>query len=179
MGWFPPTAHFTASWQYQKVHTYFIHNSCLAHSRVVHRQLWILPQVLFLFPWRLFQPWSTLLRNWQILAVTHPGYVAFLVSNVISFFFSSPAPKQTKLECSSPTSLFFNMVYYLLARHCPCPGLPERQTYILDSAESLARDKHLLILSFKMSWGLSLGLFVGKARTISFWGERLKGKVRL
>ncbi|XP_062709813.1 E3 ubiquitin-protein ligase CBL-B-B isoform X2 [Aedes albopictus] len=27
---------------------------------------------------RLFQPWNTLLRNWQILAVTHPGYVAFL-----------------------------------------------------------------------------------------------------
>ncbi|EDS36996.1 cbl-d [Culex quinquefasciatus] len=26
----------------------------------------------------LFQPWNTLLRNWQILAVTHPGYVAFL-----------------------------------------------------------------------------------------------------
>lgn len=29
-------------------------------------------------PYRLFQPWGTLLRNWQILAVTHPGYVAFL-----------------------------------------------------------------------------------------------------
>ena len=27
---------------------------------------------------RLFQPWTTLLKNWQILAVTHPGYVAFL-----------------------------------------------------------------------------------------------------
>ncbi|XP_039761599.1 E3 ubiquitin-protein ligase CBL-B-B isoform X2 [Pararge aegeria] len=27
---------------------------------------------------RLFQPWSTLLRNWQLLAVTHPAYVAFL-----------------------------------------------------------------------------------------------------
>jgi len=27
---------------------------------------------------RLFQPWCNLLRNWQILAVTHPGYVAFL-----------------------------------------------------------------------------------------------------
>lgn len=27
---------------------------------------------------RLFQPWNTLLRNWQILAVTHPGYKAFL-----------------------------------------------------------------------------------------------------
>ena len=24
------------------------------------------------------QPWSSLLQNWQILAVTHPGYVAFL-----------------------------------------------------------------------------------------------------
>ena len=32
----------------------------------------------FIFYNRLFQPWSTLLRNWQILAVTHPGYVAFL-----------------------------------------------------------------------------------------------------
>ena len=27
---------------------------------------------------RLFQPWRTLLRNWQLLAVTHPGYVAFM-----------------------------------------------------------------------------------------------------
>lgn len=27
---------------------------------------------------RLFQPWWNLLRNWNVLAVTHPGYVAFL-----------------------------------------------------------------------------------------------------
>lgn len=27
---------------------------------------------------RLFQPWTNLLRNWNVLAVTHPGYVAFL-----------------------------------------------------------------------------------------------------
>jgi len=27
---------------------------------------------------RLFQPWVTLLRNWQVLAVTHSSYVAFL-----------------------------------------------------------------------------------------------------
>ena len=33
---------------------------------------------------RLFQPWSTLLRNWQILAVTHPGYVAFLTYDEVS-----------------------------------------------------------------------------------------------
>ena len=35
------------------------------------------PECSHFFP-RLFQPWGTLLRNWQILAVTHPGYVAFL-----------------------------------------------------------------------------------------------------
>ncbi|TRY84520.1 hypothetical protein DNTS_001283 [Danionella cerebrum] len=27
---------------------------------------------------RLFQPWTTLIRNWNQLAVTHPGYMAFL-----------------------------------------------------------------------------------------------------
>uniref|UniRef100_A0A8C9KA70 E3 ubiquitin-protein ligase CBL n=1 Tax=Panthera tigris altaica TaxID=74533 RepID=A0A8C9KA70_PANTA len=27
---------------------------------------------------RLFQPWPTLLKNWQLLAGNHPGYVAFL-----------------------------------------------------------------------------------------------------
>ena len=27
---------------------------------------------------RLFQPWSHLLQNWNLLAVTHPGYCAFM-----------------------------------------------------------------------------------------------------
>ncbi|KAG8136711.1 hypothetical protein E2320_005271 [Naja naja] len=27
---------------------------------------------------RLFQPWGSILRNWNFLAVTHPGYMAFL-----------------------------------------------------------------------------------------------------
>nr|XP_040126380.1 E3 ubiquitin-protein ligase CBL-B isoform X4 [Ictidomys tridecemlineatus] len=27
---------------------------------------------------RLFQPWASILRNWNFLAVTHPGYMAFL-----------------------------------------------------------------------------------------------------
>ncbi|EHB18942.1 Signal transduction protein CBL-C [Heterocephalus glaber] len=27
---------------------------------------------------RLFQPWPTLLKNWQLLAINHPGYMAFL-----------------------------------------------------------------------------------------------------
>ena len=38
---------------------------------------------------RLFQPWSTLLRNWQILAVTHPGYVAFLTYDEVPIHISS------------------------------------------------------------------------------------------
>ena len=33
---------------------------------------------IYFLIFRLFQPWTSLLRNWQILAVTHPGYVAFL-----------------------------------------------------------------------------------------------------
>jgi E3 ubiquitin-protein ligase CBL len=45
---------------------------------------------ILLFPiFRLFQPWSTLLRNWQILAVTHPGYVAFLTYDEVSGPFPS------------------------------------------------------------------------------------------
>lgn len=31
-----------------------------------------------LSPLRLFQPWATLLKNWNALAVTHVGYQAFL-----------------------------------------------------------------------------------------------------
>ena len=33
---------------------------------------------LYFSVFRLFQPWGNLLRNWNVLAVTHPGYVAFL-----------------------------------------------------------------------------------------------------
>lgn len=32
---------------------------------------------------RLFQPWKSLLRNWNQLAVTHPGYMAFLTYNQV------------------------------------------------------------------------------------------------
>jgi hypothetical protein len=42
--------------------------------RLYAEKVYINCSVLF----RLFQPWTSLLRNWQILAVTHPGYVAFL-----------------------------------------------------------------------------------------------------
>ncbi|XP_076827970.1 E3 ubiquitin-protein ligase CBL-C isoform X2 [Brachyhypopomus gauderio] len=33
---------------------------------------------------RLFQPWPTLLRNWNHLAVTHPGYMAFLTYDQVT-----------------------------------------------------------------------------------------------
>ncbi|KAJ8287701.1 hypothetical protein COCON_G00003600 [Conger conger] len=33
---------------------------------------------------RLFQPWATLLRNWNQLAVTHPGYMAFLTYDQVT-----------------------------------------------------------------------------------------------
>lgn len=37
----------------------------------------ILP-LAFVMRSRLFQPWRNILRNWNVLAVTHPAYVAFL-----------------------------------------------------------------------------------------------------
>lgn len=47
-------------------------------ERAGHRKLSLKRYCSPLFIRRLFQPWGTLLRNWQILAVTHPAYVAFL-----------------------------------------------------------------------------------------------------
>ena len=40
--------------------------------------MWQRCYIVSLFVVRLFQPWCNLLRNWNVLAVTHPGYVAFL-----------------------------------------------------------------------------------------------------
>uniref|UniRef100_UPI00358DF683 E3 ubiquitin-protein ligase CBL-B-B-like isoform X1 n=2 Tax=Myxine glutinosa TaxID=7769 RepID=UPI00358DF683 len=45
---------------------------------------------------RLFQPWSSLLRNWNVLAVTHPGYMAFLTYDEVKARLS----KYSNLSCS-------------------------------------------------------------------------------
>ena len=49
---------------------------------IIRKNICVLPSKKYLCAVQkifvLLQPWSTLLRNWQILAVTHPGYVAFL-----------------------------------------------------------------------------------------------------
>ncbi|XP_008210674.1 E3 ubiquitin-protein ligase CBL-B isoform X2 [Nasonia vitripennis] len=54
---------------------------------------------------RLFQPWSTLLRNWKILAVTHPGYVAFLTYDEVKarlqkYCSSKPGSYVFRLSCT-------------------------------------------------------------------------------
>jgi len=53
---------------------------------------------------RLFQPWTNLLRNWQILAVTHPGYVAFLtydeVKARLSRHINKPGSYVFRLSCT-------------------------------------------------------------------------------
>ncbi|XP_066992387.2 E3 ubiquitin-protein ligase CBL-B-B isoform X2 [Anabrus simplex] len=53
---------------------------------------------------RLFQPWSTLLRNWQILAVTHPGYVAFLTYDEVKArlqkYITKPGSYVFRLSCT-------------------------------------------------------------------------------
>jgi len=59
---------------------------------------------------RLFQPWWNLLRNWNVLAVTHPGYVAFLTYDEVKARLqkyigkpgrSVPASTTTITRCSS------------------------------------------------------------------------------
>lgn len=53
---------------------------------------------------RLFQPWSSLLQNWQILAVTHPGYVAFLTYDEVKArlqrHISKPGSYVFRLSCT-------------------------------------------------------------------------------
>ncbi|XP_046482856.1 E3 ubiquitin-protein ligase CBL-B isoform X2 [Neodiprion pinetum] len=54
---------------------------------------------------RLFQPWSTLLQNWQTLAVTHPGYVAFLTYDEVKarlqkYCISKPGSYVFRLSCT-------------------------------------------------------------------------------
>ncbi|XP_062912742.1 E3 ubiquitin-protein ligase CBL-C isoform X3 [Mobula hypostoma] len=53
---------------------------------------------------RLFQPWVTLLKNWNTLAVTHPGYMAFLtydeVKSRLQAFSHKPGSYIFRLSCT-------------------------------------------------------------------------------
>ncbi|XP_064650533.1 E3 ubiquitin-protein ligase CBL-B-like isoform X2 [Lineus longissimus] len=53
---------------------------------------------------RLFQPWSNLLRNWNVLAVTHPGYVAFLTYDEVKArlqkYINKPGSYVFRLSCT-------------------------------------------------------------------------------
>ncbi|XP_059824822.1 E3 ubiquitin-protein ligase CBL-like isoform X6 [Hypanus sabinus] len=53
---------------------------------------------------RLFQPWMTLLKNWNTLAVTHPGYMAFLtydeVKSRLQAFTHKPGSYIFRLSCT-------------------------------------------------------------------------------
>ncbi|KAK7886878.1 hypothetical protein WMY93_026499 [Mugilogobius chulae] len=53
---------------------------------------------------RLFQPWKSLLRNWNYLAVTHPGYMAFLtydqVVRRLEHYLHKPGSYIFRLSCT-------------------------------------------------------------------------------
>ncbi|CAI9737920.1 E3 ubiquitin-protein ligase CBL-like isoform X1 [Octopus vulgaris] len=53
---------------------------------------------------RLFQPWTNLLRNWNVLAVTHPGYVAFLTYDEVKVrlqkYVNKPGSYVFRLSCT-------------------------------------------------------------------------------
>uniref|UniRef100_A0A2K6MQ51 E3 ubiquitin-protein ligase CBL n=1 Tax=Rhinopithecus bieti TaxID=61621 RepID=A0A2K6MQ51_RHIBE len=69
---------------------------------------------------RLFQPWSSLLRNWNSLAVTHPGYMAFLTYDEVKArlqkFIHKPGRSHTILLLSYTTFCFswYNYFYFLV-----------------------------------------------------------------
>ncbi|XP_054873205.1 E3 ubiquitin-protein ligase CBL-B-B isoform X3 [Amphiprion ocellaris] len=53
---------------------------------------------------RLFQPWASILRNWNFLAVTHPGYMAFLTYDEVKArlhkYISKPGSYIFRLSCT-------------------------------------------------------------------------------
>lgn len=53
---------------------------------------------------RLFQPWKSLIRNWNYLAVTHPGYMAFLtydqVVRRLKHYLHRPGSYIFRLSCT-------------------------------------------------------------------------------
>ncbi|XP_056398842.1 E3 ubiquitin-protein ligase CBL-C [Hyla sarda] len=53
---------------------------------------------------RLFQPWESLLQNWMLLAVTHPGYMAFLtydeVKDLLRGHIHRPGSYIFRLSCT-------------------------------------------------------------------------------
>ncbi|KAF7652556.1 hypothetical protein LDENG_00095240 [Lucifuga dentata] len=53
---------------------------------------------------RLFQPWKSLIRNWNQLAVTHPGYMAFLtydqVKTRLEHYLHKPGSYIFRLSCT-------------------------------------------------------------------------------
>lgn len=59
----------------------------------------------------MFQPWPTLLRNWKILAVTHPGYVAFLTYDEVKArlekFITRPGRLVEKIYILNTLSKYF------------------------------------------------------------------------
>lgn len=53
---------------------------------------------------RLFQPWGSILRNWNFLAVTHPGYMAFLTYDEVKArlqkYINKPGSYIFRLSCT-------------------------------------------------------------------------------
>ncbi|CAF1113174.1 unnamed protein product [Rotaria magnacalcarata] len=53
---------------------------------------------------RLFHPWSTLLTNWKLLAVAHPGYMAFMtydeVKAILANYIDKPSSYVFRLSCT-------------------------------------------------------------------------------
>lgn len=64
---------------------------------------------------RLFQPWRNILRNWNVLAVTHPAYVAFLTYDEVKARLQKFTTKPGRyVQHATPWSLLLFFVLLLL-----------------------------------------------------------------
>lgn len=53
---------------------------------------------------RLFQPWGQIINNWNVIAITHPGYYAFItfddVQKILDKFIDKPGSYVFRLSCT-------------------------------------------------------------------------------
>ena len=65
---------------------------------------------------RLFQPWSSLLRNWNVVAVTHSAYMAFLTYDEVKARLQAYISKPGRYATSQSQEGMLRPVAYAPAR---------------------------------------------------------------
>lgn len=98
---------------------------------------------------RLFQPWWNLLRNWNVLAVTHPGYVAFLTYDEVK------ARLQKYINKPGRLVLWSHLLFSVLPL-CPVVEDPSLKNILL-KGEICWRKQHLIYVRTSLDVSHNIG----------------------